>query len=157
MTRDLFWFSDQSCATTLWVLPHQMLASCKVWCSYVFWRKKYFVFSLSRDLMWPGDQTDMWFHGCVYVITSHQLATFHGYRPCQKRYVTLLIYQVTTHRLRITELYRCVPLTISHRRVMFGSHRPCRRGDIKFSIDHVALRDHVIRGSSDITGEFPAP
>ena len=49
---------------------------------------------------------------------------------------------------------RGVPLTISPEPVMFGGHRPCERRDLKFSTCHVALRDHVIRGSSDIMGEF---
>ena len=51
---------------------------------------------------------------------------------------------------------RGVPLTISPQPAMFGGHRPCGRGDIKFSICHMTSRDHVIRGSSDIMGEFPS-
>ena len=37
---------------------------------------------------------------------------------------------------------------------MLGGQRPFGRGDTKLWISHVAYRDHVIRGSSDIRGEF---
>ena len=53
-------------------------------------------------------------------------------------------------------LHRWVPLTIRHQPAMFGGYRPCQRGDIEFSICHVTSRDHVIRESSDIMGEFPS-
>ena len=39
---------------------------------------------------------------------------------------------------------------------IFGGHWPYKRGDIKFLICHVTSRDHVIRGPSEIMGEFPS-
>ena len=78
-----------------------MSASCKAWWPYVFWRKKYFVFCLSRDLMWPGGQRNTWLHGCIHLTISHQLPKFHGYRPYQRGYVTLLVCHVTTHHYAV--------------------------------------------------------
>ena len=53
-------------------------------------------FSLSSDFIWLRSQRNMWIHGCVYLTINHQLGKFHGHRPCQRRYVTLLTYHVTT-------------------------------------------------------------
>ena len=46
--------------------------------------------------------------------------------------------------------------TISHQSAIFSGYSPCVRGDTKFSIFHVTPRDHVIRESSEIMGEFPS-
>ena len=40
--------------------------------------------------------------------------------------------------------------------VKIGDYSPCGREDIKLSIFHVTSRDHVVRGSCNIKGEFPS-
>ena len=97
LTHEILWLRDQSRATPLWALPHHMSAPCKFWCPYVFWRKKYFSFSLLCDLKWPGGQRDMWLYGCVHLTISHQLAKSHDHRPCKRWYFASIICHVTTH------------------------------------------------------------
>ena len=48
-----------------------------------------------------------------------------------------------------------VLLTTSHQPAIIGDHRIYGRGDVKFPICHVTSRDQVIKGLSDIMGEFP--
>ena len=88
-----------------------------------------------------GGHKDMWLDGCVYLTISHQ--TFNSSRdhtspPCQ----------------RIIWVHWLVLLTINHQPVMLGGQRPCGRGDIKLWVSYVTSRNHVIKGSSDLTGEF---
>ena len=95
--RDNLWSRDQSHTTLWWALPHHTSEPFKNLWPYVFWRKKYFIFSLSIELIWPGDQGNMWLHGWIYLVISHQLAMFYGHRPCQRGYVTLFVCHVTTY------------------------------------------------------------
>ena len=88
---------SESHVISFWALPHHMSALCNVWWPYVSWRKKYFIFSLSRNITWPRGLSDFWLTGCLYVTISHQLAKCCGHRPCQRRYITLLICPVNTH------------------------------------------------------------
>lgn len=78
MRRNLLWSSDQSRATSFRDLSQQMSVSCKDWSSYVFGRKKYFVFSLLRGLMGARYQRGKWLHGCVHLTLSHKLAMFNN-------------------------------------------------------------------------------
>ena len=55
---------------------------------------------------------------------------------------------------RVMWHYVWVSLVISDYPAEFGDHRPFGRGDIKLSIFHITSRDHVVRGSYDIMGEF---
>ena len=98
-----------------------------------FYPYRYFVFSLSRDLMWPGSQRNMWFHGCIH-LTMLPTCQFHGHKPCQRGYATLLVCPVKTHHHVVRGLCDSI-----------GS---CD------SICHVTSRDYAMRGSSDIMGEF---
>ena len=150
MTHDLFLSRDQSRATLLWASPHHMSASCRVLWLYVFWRKKYFVFSLSRDLMWPGGQRDIWHHGCIH-LNLPSFMTIGLAKENLLRFYFVMWPHITT---RFMWLYRWVPITISHQITMFGGHGTCGREDVKFSICHVNSRDHVIRGLFDIMCEF---
>ena len=95
------------------------------------WR--YFVFSLSRDLMWPVGQRNMWFHGCIH-LTMLPTCQFHGHKPCQRGYATLLVCPVKTRH-----------------HVVRGSCDSIGSSD---STCHVTSRDYAMRGSSDIMGEF---
>ena len=54
------------------------------------WR--YFIFSLSCGFM-----RNRWLHGCVHLTINHEIAKFQSHRSCQRGYVTLLVYHVTTH------------------------------------------------------------
>ena len=72
-----------------------------VWWLYVFWKKKYFVFSFSHRLTWSRGQRGMWLHGYVHLTLSHQLVMFCGPRPCQRGYIMLLICHVATHDLMV--------------------------------------------------------
>ena len=62
-----------------------------------FYPLRYFVFSLPHDLMWPSGQRNVWLHGCIQISTSWQLTKFHGHKPCQRGYLTLLICHENTH------------------------------------------------------------
>ena len=55
---------------------------------------------------------------------------------------------------RVTWHYRWLYLIISNNPAKFRDHRPFGRGNIKFSICHVTLHNHLVRGSCDIMGEF---
>ena len=50
-TRDVLWSRDQNHVVLLLASPHHLSALFKVWWLYVFWVKKYLVFSSSHDLM----------------------------------------------------------------------------------------------------------
>ena len=122
----------------------------------LFWRNilwqfypwRYFIFSSSRDLVWPGGQRNMWFHGCIHhTISLAKEDKLRFYFVPWTHITTLSEDHVTT---------RWVSLTISPLPPISGGHRPCGRGDIKFSVCHVTSSDHVMRGSSDIMGEFPS-
>ena len=95
MRRLVITWSESCNFTTGFISTYS--APCKVWWPYIFWWKKYFVVTLSRDLMWPVGQRDMWLHGCVHLTVSHQITKFCGFKPCQREYVTLLICHVTTN------------------------------------------------------------
>ena len=102
---------------------------------------------------------NMWLHGCFFFTINHQLVKFHDHRSCQRGYVTLLVYHMTTHHHIVRgscDSYHGVPITISTQTAMFGGYRPCGMGDIKFSICHLTSGNHVIRGSYDIVDEFPS-
>ena len=95
MIRDLLRSYDQSCATLLRASPQHTSAPCLVAISLL--KEKYLVFSLSFDLIWPGNQRNMWLLGFLYLTISLQLAKFCGHRPCHGGYIALLIRHVTTH------------------------------------------------------------
>ena len=112
----------------------------------VFWRKKYSVFSLSHDLIWPGGQRNMWLHGHIHLTISHQPAKFHDHSSCKRGYVRLLVYHVTTHHHVVRGSRESIGGFHKFQPAMFGGHRPCERGNVMFSICHVTSRDNVIRG-----------
>ena len=121
--------------------------------SYVFWKEKYFVFSLSPVLSELVVRGTCNFYGCVHLTISHQLAMFCRHRNCQKGYSSLLICHMNTHEHVVRgSCNSIIPLTISHQPVMFIGRRSCKRGDIKFSICAVTALDQLIKGTSDIIG-----
>ena len=77
------------------------------------WECNFSLNFFSKNILWrfyPGNisflichltlydfMRNMWLHGCIRLIINHQLAKFHGHRPCQRGYVTLLVYHITTH------------------------------------------------------------
>ena len=145
-----------------------------------FYPWRYFAVSLSRDLMWL--MKNMWLHWFIHLTINHQLAKFHGYRSCQRGYVTLLVCHVTIYCyiFRIMWLHKGVPLTISphllldvtwsddhltlwvsypitisHHSAKFGGHRSWGSGDILFLICHVTSRDHLVTVWCDIMKGSP--
>ena len=94
----------------------------------VFWRKKYSVFSLSHDLMWPGGQRNMWLHGHIHLTISHQPAMFGGHRPCERGNVMFSICHVTSRDNVIRGHYGWVSLIINRHSDKFSGHKrlPCK-------------------------------
>ena len=95
-------------------------------------------FSLSRDLMWPGGQRNMWLHERIriHLTISPQLANV----TLSRDYKTSPLCQ------RILWLHRRVPLTIVSQPTMFGGQRPCGKGDTRSSFCHWTSLDHTIEG-----------
>ena len=48
--------------------------TCQVWWTWVLHKRKYFVFILSCNLMWPRGQKVVWRYGRVLIIISHHPA-----------------------------------------------------------------------------------
>ena len=84
-------------------------------------------------------------------------ANFGGHRRCvrEKNFVFCLSRDLTKLRgQRVMRHYGWVSFVISDYHSKFGDHRPFWRGNIKVSIWHVNSRDHMVRRSGDIMGEF---
>ena len=58
------------------------------------------------------------------------------------------------HNQGVIGHFEWVSLVISDYPANVGDHRPFGRGDIKLSVCHVTSRDHIVRKSCDIMGEF---
>ena len=142
---------------TLWVIfPHHKLPFCQVWWPSTLRKRRYFVFNLSRDLMWPRGHRIMWHCEWVPLIISLHPDKFGGHRYCARKEILFFVCHMTSRDFVVREScdYGWVSLVISIYPAKFGDHRPFGRGDIKLLICHVISCDHVVRGSCDIMGEF---
>ena len=133
--------------------PHHKLPLCQIWWPPDLQKRRYFVFNLSRDLIWPRDHRVMCHYGWVSLIISLHPAKFGGNRLCAREEIFFFVCHMTS-RQRVMWHYGWVPLVISDYPAKFGDHRPFGRGDIKLSICHVTPCGHVLRVSCDIMVEL---
>ena len=129
---------------------------CQVWWPWVFQKMRYFVFILSRNLMWAGGQRVVWHYGWVVFFISYHPAKLVATGVVQEKYFVFTLLRGLTWLSvqRVTWHYRGFYLVISVYPAKFRDHRPFGRGDIKLSNGHVTLHDHEGRGSCYIMGEF---
>ena len=143
---------------SLWVsFPHHKWPLCQVWWPLELQKRRYFVFNLSGDLMWPCGQRVMWHYGWVSPHYKSPSCQVWWSQTLYKRrnFVFHLSRDLTWLRgQRVKWHYGLVSLIISDNPANFGHHRPFGRGDTKVSIWHVTSCDHMVRGSGDIIGEF---
>ena len=70
--------------------------SCQVWWPLALQRRRYFVFNMSHDLMWPRGQRIMWHYGWVSLITSLHPAKFGGHKRCAREEISFFVCHVTS-------------------------------------------------------------
>ena len=119
---------------TLWMKSsHFKSPSLQVWWSQALWKRRYFVFSLSRDLMWLRSQRVMWhYRGVSYVISDYHVK-FGDHRLLGRGDIKLSICcnHITWPRgRRIVRHHGWVLLIISHSPLILG-HRFFGIGYIK--------------------------
>ena len=91
---------------TLWVsFPHHKLPLCQVWWPSALQNRRYFVFNLSRDLMWPSCHRVMWHYGWVPLIISLHPAKFGGHRRYGKEKILFFVCHVTSRDFVVREPY----------------------------------------------------
>ena len=90
---------------TLWVsFPYHKLPLCQVWWPSTLWKRKYFVFNFSRDLMRPNCHRVMWHYGRVpFIISLHLIAKFGGHRRCARKEILFFVYHVTSRDFVVRE------------------------------------------------------
>ena len=152
----IMWSEDH---LTLWVsFPHHQLRLCKVWWPSTLRKSRYFVFNLSRNLMWPRGHRVMWHYGWVPLIISLHPAKFGGHKRCAREETLFFVCHVTSRDFVVREscdiMGEFPSSLVSRYPVKFGDHRPFGRGHIKLSICHVTSCDQVVRGSCDIMCEL---
>ena len=124
---------------------------CQVWLPWVLQKRRYFVFILSRNLMWPRGQWVMWHYGWILIIISHHPAKLMATDVVQEK-IFRFYFVMWLSGQRVTWHYRWFYLVISDYPAKFCDHRPFGRGDIKLSICRETSHDHVVRESCDIMG-----
>ena len=112
---------------------------------------------MSRDPMWPHSQRVMCHYGLSsphYKSPSCQI--WWSEALCKMKYFAFgLPLDLMCLRGQIfARPYRRVSLIISDYPKKFDNYRPW--GDIKVSVCHVTSHDRVVRGSSNMMGEFPS-
>ena len=125
---------------------------CQVWLPWVLQKRRYFVFILSRNLMWPHDQRVTWHYWWNLFIISHHPAKLVATDVVQEK--IFRFYFVTWPHVTKWPHYRWFYLVISDFPAKFRDHTSFRKGDVKLSICHVTSHDHVIKRSCDIMGDF---
>ena len=140
---------------TLWMnSSHFKSPSLQVWWSQALWKRRYFVYSLSRDLMWLRSQRVMWhYRGVSYVISDYHVK-FGDHRLLGRGDIKLSICcnHITWPRgRRIVRHHGWVLLIISHSPLILG-HRFFGIGYIKLLNCHVTSRDLEVRWSCEIMG-----
>ena len=141
---------------SLWVsFPHRKWPLYQAWWPLVLQRRRYFVFNLSRDFMWPRGQrfdVTLWMSSPHYKSPSYQV--WRSQALCMRRNFDFSLSRDPTslRGQRVMWHYGWVFFVISVYPAKFGDHRPFGRGDVKVSICQVTSRDHVVRGSDDIMG-----
>ena len=95
------WLDDH---LALWVsFPHHNLPLCQVWWPSVLRKRRYFVFNLSRDIMWPRSHRFMWHYGWVPLIISLHPANFGGHRRSAREEILFIICNMTLRDLVVRE------------------------------------------------------
>ena len=89
---------------TLWVsFPHHKLPLCQIWWSSALRKRRYFIFNLSRDLMWPRGHRVLWHYGSVLLIISLHPAKFGGHKRCAGEEILLFVCHVTSRDFVVRE------------------------------------------------------
>ena len=89
----LMWSHDQRKIMS----THFKSPSWQVWWLQASCKRRYFVFSLSSDLMWLRGERDTWHYGGVSLVISEYHANFDGHRPFGRGEIKLSICHVTSH------------------------------------------------------------
>ena len=136
------WLScDHMIRGKLWMMStHFKSPSWQVWWLQASCKRRYFVFSLSRDLMWLHGERDTWHYGGVSLVISEYHANFDGHRPFGRGEIKLSICHVTSHNRgtrRSCDIMGEITLSQVAPPVKFGGHRVCGIGDIKRLICHM--------------------
>ena len=76
--------------------PHDKLASCLMWCPWVFCKWRYNVFKLPCDLTKPAHWGIMWIHGCELLAVCHHPDKFGGHKNCDSGDIKYLICHITS-------------------------------------------------------------
>ena len=92
------WLScDHMIRGKLWMMStHFKSPPWQVWWLQASCKRRYFVFSLSRDLMWLRGERDTWHYGGVSLVISEYHANFDGHRPFGRGEIKLSICHVTS-------------------------------------------------------------
>ena len=89
---------------TLWVrFPHHKLPLSQIWWPSALRKRRYFIFNLSRDLMWPRGHRVLWHYGSVLLIISLHPAKFGGHKRCAGEEVLLFVCHVTSRDFVVRE------------------------------------------------------
>ena len=89
---------------SLWVsFSHHNWPLCQVWWPLAFQRRRYFVFNLSRNLMWPRGQRVMWHYGWICPIIRLHPAKFGGHRRCAREEISFFVCHVTSRDFVVRE------------------------------------------------------
>ena len=143
---------------TLWVsFPHHKSPPCQVWWSETLQQKGCFVFNLSCELMWKRDQRVMRHYRWAILIISHHSAKFGCHRRSAREDISFLVCHVTLRYYMVRELRdvkREFPLS-QLTTVQSSVIKDLLEEEI-LSFYHVTWRGDAVRGSCDITNEFPS-
>ena len=144
---------------TLWMISALYKSpSCYGWWLKTSCKRRYFVFSLSRDLMCLRAKRITWLYGGVSLVISEYHTNFLTIIDLSKEEILSFQFFMWPHVNVWPEdhVTSWALLVISYYPLKFGGYRLCGIGDIKRLICHVTSRDNVIRGSCDIIGVFPS-
>ena len=89
---------------SLWLsFSHHKWPPCQVWWPLALQRRRYFVFNMSHDLMWPRGQRIMWHYGWVSLIISLHPAKFGGHNCCAREEISFFVCHVTSRNFIIRD------------------------------------------------------
>ena len=134
--------------------PH-VSPPCHVWCPLVYWKWRYNIFNLSRELTRTRNWRIVWRYGSKlvnYITTLPNLLAI-----CEVVLEIWWLYFITwsckTIWLKSHVILREVfPQAKSPSGAKFGSHKPCGRNNIVVLVCHLISQDHTMKKSCDYMG-----
>ena len=136
--------------------PYHKWPVYQVWQLLALQRRRYFIFNLSSDLMWPRDHRVIWLYGWIPLIISLHPAKFGGHRRCPREEILLFVSHVTSRDFVVRESCGIMDefpsslVTIMQSLVIIGL---LKEEILRFQLV-TWPRDHMVRGPGDIMGEI---